>query len=395
MATSAGVGISHHRNPKVAGKEAAAQALAAAKAERADIVFMFASVGYKQAELLQVVREATGHAPLLGCSGAGIIARGEADEGNFSVAVLVLSSDELRFQHGLTRGLADDPAGVGRTIAETIAPQVAADSQGLFIFPDGLTCNFDALLRGLNEGLLAERPLPLIGGLAGENWTMGKTFQYYNDEVISDGVAWALVSGSAQVFSVLSHGCVPIGAERKVTKSAGNVIYEIDDKPVLDVLREYLTVEEVEQWLKASTNLSLGFKAPSHLKAQDEYIVRFMPTRNPEDGSVQIYTEVPAGTSVWMTRRDYDKVASGVNTMGDQILARLGDAPPKLVFHFDCAGRGKVIFRDDQKLQLLRMLQDKFGPEVPWIGLYTYGEIGPVGDYNAFHNYTAVLTVVH
>jgi hypothetical protein len=395
MGTSAGVGISHHRNPKVAGQEAAAQALAAAGIDRPDLVIMFSSVGYRQPELLQAVREATGEAPLCGCSGAGIIACGETDESNFAVAVLALRSDELRFRHGLAHGLQADSSAVGRAIAEQVAPELGDDTQALFIFPDGLTCNFDALLRGLGEVLPAERQLPLLGGLAGENWTMSKTYQYCDGEVISDGVAWMVLSGSAQILSVLSHGCVPIGAERTITRSAGNVIYEIDDKPVLEVLQEYLTVEEIEQWLRASTNLSLGFRAPSFLQQQDEYIVRFMPTRNVDEGSVQIYTEVAPGTPVWMTRRDYDKVATGIAAMGDQIIEQLGGKDAKVVFHFDCAGRGKVIFRDEQKQQLLQMLQHKVGADVPWIGLYTYGEIGPVGGHNCFHNYTAVLAILH
>ena len=394
MGTQAGVGISHHRNPKVAGREAATQALATAGITRPDFVFMFASVGYKQADLLAVVCEATGNAPLSGCSSAGVIGHTEADESNFSVGVMAIQSDELRFHHGIATGLKDDPAGVGQAIAASVRPQIGEDAKALFLFPDGLTCNYDQLVPTLERALELDRSLPILGGLAGENWTMSHTYQYCDDATVSDGVAWALLSGDVDLFSVLSHGCVPIGNRRTVTRSKGNVIYEIDNKPVLEVLDEYLTVQEKGHWLKASTNMSLGFKAPAYFEHQDEYIVRFMPTRDAEAGSVSIYTEVPEGTSVWMTRRDFDKVSAGIDDMSDQILARLGGRTPKLVLQFDCAGRGKVIFRDEQKLQLVTQLQKKVGPDVPWLGLYTYGEIGPVGEYNSFHNYTVVLTVV-
>ena len=66
-----------------------------------------------------------------------------------------------------------------------------------------------------------------------------------------------------------------------------------------------------------------------------------------------------------------------------------------MVFQFDCAGRGKVILRDQQKAQLLETLQQKIQPDGPWMGLYTYGEIGPVGDRNCFHTYTAVVLAVY
>src|SRR5260370_27290101 len=91
--------MSHHRNPKVAGREAAERALAAAGIDRPDFVFMFASVGYEQRALLDAVRVATGGAPLAGGSGEGIIAGVEADESNFSLAVLIISSPQLKFQN--------------------------------------------------------------------------------------------------------------------------------------------------------------------------------------------------------------------------------------------------------------------------------------------------------
>ena len=63
MGIQAGVGMSHHRNPRVAGQEAARQALEQAGVDKPDFVFMFATVGYNQQALLQAVRQATGGAP--------------------------------------------------------------------------------------------------------------------------------------------------------------------------------------------------------------------------------------------------------------------------------------------------------------------------------------------
>jgi hypothetical protein len=74
MTIQAGVGVSTNRNPKVAGKETARKALDVAKLERPDFVFMFATVGYPQKDILNAVRQATAQAPLCGCSEEGIIA---------------------------------------------------------------------------------------------------------------------------------------------------------------------------------------------------------------------------------------------------------------------------------------------------------------------------------
>ena len=67
MTTTAGVGMSRHHNPNVAGREAAEQALKKAGVERPDFVFMFASIGYDQHSVLRAVRDTTGGAPLSAC----------------------------------------------------------------------------------------------------------------------------------------------------------------------------------------------------------------------------------------------------------------------------------------------------------------------------------------
>jgi hypothetical protein len=71
MATKAGVGMSRHHNPNIAGREAAEQALTNAGVDRQVFVFMFASIGYDQHSVLRAVRETTGGAPPLRLFGGG------------------------------------------------------------------------------------------------------------------------------------------------------------------------------------------------------------------------------------------------------------------------------------------------------------------------------------
>jgi hypothetical protein len=191
--------------------------------------------------------------------------------------------------------------------------------------------------------------------------------------------------------SAVGNGYVPIGGERTVTRSQGNVIYEIDGKPALEVLQEYLPDRALaEDWRSYAITFALCFKAPSYMK-DDEYIFRAVPSVNATDGSVTVQTEVQEGTRVWMSSRDKEKTTVGLDRMADQIKQELGGNQPKLVFHFDCCARGKIMFRDQEKLQLLRWLRQSLGPEAPWAGFHTFGEIGPVGKHNCYHNFTAVV----
>src|SRR5215207_536145 len=108
MATKAGVGMSYHHNPTVAGREAAQQALHKTGVSKPDFVFVFGSIGYDQHSLVRAVREATGGAPLTGCSAEGTIDGDDADESNFSVVVSAISSEELKWTNGLAAGLEAD-----------------------------------------------------------------------------------------------------------------------------------------------------------------------------------------------------------------------------------------------------------------------------------------------
>src|SRR3712207_3119540 len=139
MATKAGVGMSRHHNPNIAGREAAEQALEKAGVSKADFVFMFASIGYDQHSLVRTVRETTGGAPLSGCSAEGTINGDDADESGFSVVVTAISSEELHWTNGIAAGLEDDPRAVGQRVVQNLLPHLSTDTIGLFVFPDGLT----------------------------------------------------------------------------------------------------------------------------------------------------------------------------------------------------------------------------------------------------------------
>jgi hypothetical protein len=390
MSIKAGVGMSQHHNPNVAGREAAEQALEKAGISKPEFVFMFASIGYDQPSLLQAVREATGGTPLTGCSASGTINGDDADESNFSIVVTVISSDELHWTNGIATGLEDDPGAVGKQVAEELLPHLSAETIGLFVFPDGgLTENFDHFFAGLEENLPSDQFLPLWGGGAGHRHFNAEapTFQYCDEEVVSDGVSYALLSGEAQTAWAISYSVIPIGGERIVTRSEGNVIYEIDGKPATEVLKEYLpedALTDERDWLRYAISLALCFKAPSYMK-DEEYVVRGIPRLNLTDGSITVQSDVEEGTSIWFSSRDKEKITTGFDRMATQINEQLGGEKPKLVFQFECDTRGKMMFREQEKLELLKRFRQSVGPEVPWVGFYTLGEIGPVEEHNDIH----------
>jgi hypothetical protein len=397
MGTLTGVGVSHQRHPVRAAQEAVKKALIAAGIEQPDFVFVFASLGYVPDNLLQSIREATGYCPLSGCSGQGVIVQGEADESGFSVAVMVIKSDEIRFTNQMLSHQSpstDDALSfedVGKILGHKIQMGMPTDPIALFLFTDGLTLNFDRLAVGLQSVLLTETFLPIFGGAAGSNGAMQITYQFCDDQVLSDGTVVTLISGTAQIAWAANHGCVPIGTECHVTRAEGNLIYELDHKPVFEVLREYLSEDEIARWDRTIVSFCFGIKPTSG----EEFMIRYLPRKDEAAGAVMLQTDVTEGTKIWVMRRDQDKIIEGTKRIAQSLNTQLNGKKPKFIFQFDCYGRGKSVFTEQQKQKLLRELQQDVGPMLPWLGFYTHGEISPIGHKNSFHNYTLVLTAIY
>jgi hypothetical protein len=395
MGTLAGVGVSHHRNAVKAAQEAVQKAFLAAGTEQPDFVFLFTSLGYEPEKLLQAVRQATGNCPLVGCSGQGVIVQGEADESSFSVAILAIKSDELHFSnHLVLRQQAAETLSfeqVGQTLGHKLQSDQITDAIALFLFTDGLTLNFDRLAAGLQSVLKTANPLPILGGAAGSDLEMQMTYQFCDDRVVSDGTVVALMSGNAQIAWAVNHGCVPIGTEYKITRAEGNLIYELDHKPVFEVLRQYFSDEEIDRWDRTMVSFCFGIKS----QGEEEFTIRYLPRKDQEAGAVMLQTEVTEGTGIWVMRRDQELIYQGAEHLAESLKTKLNGQVPKFIMQFDCYGRGKSIATEQQKHQLLQRLQQNIGADLPWIGFYSHGEIAPIGQQNTFHNYTLVLTAIY
>ncbi|MBN2671862.1 MAG: FIST C-terminal domain-containing protein [Deltaproteobacteria bacterium] len=393
MSLITGVGFSTNRNPQQAGMEAAQNALADAGIETPDFVFLFATVGYKQEPVLHAVLEATGNAPLSGCSGEGIIFSGEVHETNFGVLVTVVKSDEISFTNAYAVGMSENAEAMGKEIADQLQHHKADDAVSLLVFGDGLTLNFDGMMRGLMYQCSSLDAIPVMGGTASDDWSFSATYQYYNDKVFKDGAVATLICGEAEMYNASRHGCVPISEELTVTKSVENRILEIDGRSALEVIDEYLTTEEKEgEWSATNVYLAIGVRAPEFMEKYDDYLIRFMPMRDQE--AVYVPAEIAEGTKFYMTRRDHEKIAAGNQRLAEQMQQGLKGRVPRFMLQIECIGRGKVIFEDSEKQQLLKDMQQAVCPDAKWFGLYTYGEFGPVGGVNSFHNYSLVLTAI-
>jgi hypothetical protein len=96
-----------------------------------------------------------------------------------------------------------------------------------------------------------------------------------------------------------------------------------------------------------------------------------------------------------MTRRDPDRIRRSVMKSANELAARRPRQRPNLVLHFDCAGRGRIIFGERATEMAITPMQEILGRDVPWLGFHSYGEIAELGGTAYYHNYTVVLLAVY
>jgi hypothetical protein len=241
----------------------------------------------------------------------------------------------------------------------------------------------------------ATKQIPCIGALSGDNFILGNSFQYYNDRVFSDAAACILISGDAKLEFGVSHGCVPIGLEKTITRAQGNTVYTIENQTAWDFFKQYLDDKWTKFTREIRTFLDFGIKLPDDMATEyDHYIIRAPQSQN-QDDSMTFFTEIPEGTKVQIIRRDPEKTSQGAKAMAERIKARLGNRQPILVLQVDCAARGRMFFGDNVKDKGVDVMQNVLGKEIPWMGLFACGEIAPIKGVNYYHNQTAILCVFY
>lgn len=390
MPTRACAGSSKRPEARAAGAEAARQAVTGLGGAAADLCLVFATTGYATAEVLAGIRDVTGSARLVGCSAEGVIVGGQSDESYRVVGVLALQSTNLRFEPLLVPGFGDDPAKTGRELAAAVRAGWTGDEIALLLLPDGIRGDATALLQELDHGL--PKPLPVVGGGAGDALELARTEQFLDGEVTSGAVAALVIRGRGRIAVATSHGCQPIGIRRTVTAANGPWVLRIDGEPAWAVFRQYLDGEPTRLDTEGAIYLSVGMPVAGAPEGAERSLrIRTPMGLDPERGALCFPGgDLQVGTSLHLMRRDQDRIRETAQACAEELARGLHRAPA-VVFQFDCAGRGKQLFGSRAAEVLVQPLRAAFGGLVPWFGFHTYGEIAPVAGANCYHNYTVAL----
>jgi hypothetical protein len=364
------------------GALAADEALAPGQAK---LVVVFCSSSHDLPTLLREVRARSGEVPLIGCSTAGEIAT--AGPRDASVVVAALGGEGFAVETGLATEASRDLRAAGAHVARCVPDRPGLPHKVLLLLTDGLAGDQQLVVRGAHGVLGAA--VPLVGGCAGDDLKMSRTYQLYGDRVLTDAVVAAGIASEAPLGIGVRHGWRRVGEPMLVTSSAGNHVYALDDQPALDVYLEHLGVDEPdhadqEGLARLALMHPLGLSRPS---GEDQ--VRFIGGGDFVERSLSCIAEVPQGALVWIMQGDARSVLEATDAAGGDSLDALDGRPPLGMFAFDCIARRGVLGEEGLRTEIDRLATLASG--APVAGFYTYGEIARTRGVRGFHNQTLVV----
>ncbi|HEX9454088.1 MAG TPA: FIST N-terminal domain-containing protein [Candidatus Binatia bacterium] len=387
----AGVGQSNSSSTAVAAEEAVAQALAQAGSARADCVVAFFSAEHAASgdELAATIRRAAGTDRIAGCSAVGVLTSNGEVEGGHGLAVLALCAEQLQCQPLLFKPLREHEIDIGVELARVAAPSEASGTL-LALFPDTYSGQPQRLLESLHD----ERGFtPVVGAGASENGAAQATYQLGPGGVVSDAVAGIHLAGSFQTSIEITQGCQPITPPLVITRSERNLIYEINERPALEVFAGLLKGPLAEDLRRALMVLFVGLPADRLINsvAPGQYLVRNIIGIDPNKGVLGVAEEVTEGESMIFVMRDGERARDDLNQMLQRQSANLGGRKPAFGFYFNCCARGSSLYGIPgiDTAYIKQALGD-----FPLIGMFGGYELAPLGRANHLFAYTGVLALI-
>ncbi|NQS99885.1 MAG: FIST C-terminal domain-containing protein [Candidatus Omnitrophica bacterium] len=373
MSAHVGLGTSEVEDAFLAGNLAAKAACQQIPEASPDLLLVFASVRFNQAQLLRGIKSVCPEATILGCSTAGEITT--AGSTKDSVAIMGFDSEAmgLSFATGLGCGLSQDARAAGQKCAQEAIRAKLSKRQVFVMFPDGLSGNGSEVTKGVQEVLGTS--FPVVGGSAGDDFRFKKTYQYYNGKALNDSVAGILLGGEISVGIGIRHGWSAIGKTHKVSQAKGNIINRLDAKPAFRIYRDYFgeAAEDLKRldWAKVGTIYPLGMSIPG----EEEYLIRYV-FRATESEDLVCAAEVPEGSQVRLMITDKEGVINAAREATLKAKENLKDANILAVIIFDSIARKRVLGKNAQ--DEIKMIQNTLGRKIPIIGFYSYGEQAPL-----------------
>lgn len=322
-------------------------------------------------------------AHILGCSTSGEICGTRVSDNS-----LVVTAVNFEFsQFNGTQVNLDEVDGSSYEAGVCLARSLDQnDLMHVFLLSDGLNVNGSDLARGL----VAQLPdnVKVTGGLAGDSDRFEETVVVWDEALRPKTIAALGLYGKRLRIGYGSlGGWDPFGPERLVTRSRGNVLYELDGRSALDLYKEYLG--EHSSGLPAT-----GLLFPLNLRHEETKtaVVRTILSIDEVEQSMTFAGDIPRGSYTRLMKANFDRLIDGAIGAAQQCIDSTDAVSPQLAILISCVGRKQVLKqRTEEEVEGVR---DILGEQAVLTGFYSYGELCPVaqGAECELHNQTMTIT---
>ncbi|MFA5997033.1 MAG: FIST N-terminal domain-containing protein [Candidatus Paceibacterota bacterium] len=326
------------------------------------------------------------HSHIVTCSTSGEILGTEVSDGTISLTAIYFEKTGVQVsQTEITESSESFEA--GKRLAAGLPKEGLAHTM---IFSDGLKVNGTALVRGIAE-VLGEN-IQITGGLAGDGSSFKETLVGVDGIPTSGKIVLVGFYGTDLKVGYGSFGgWDPFGPERLITRSKDNVLYELDNKPALELYKRYLGDRAKD--LPAS-----GLFFPLSMRITDKSgrtteVIRTCLAINENEQSITFAGDMPEGSSVRLMKVGFESLIDGAEDAARESIGVSTETKPDLAILVSCVARKLVLSeRTEEELEAVRQI---LGGNALLAGFYSYGEISPTAemrDCSQLHNETMTIT---
>jgi len=399
----AGVGYCDEHDSIEAGRRAGRQAVERAGGGEPGLVLAFGGGAHDPRLVYEGIRSEVGQAPIVGGSTIGVITNQQLGYRGFEVGAAALPAD-LVYHMAAAGGLDRGGVEAGLELGRALAPRRNPEERAALLFyesvasppPPAPVLNASShLLDGFAQGLGKSPPAILGAGLMGGfDFSVGR--QFCGHEVGEQCAAAVLLCGDCRVHSRIMHGCEPISTYHTITRVEGAVVYEIDERPALDVIDELMGDQPWRGQLPVLL-LTLGVNHGDRFGPYDEesYVSRLIAGLIPEERAIVLFeADFEKGSQFQFMRRSHELMEESAERGCAEALAEVRGAglEPFLALYVDCAGR-TASFAGVEREEA-EIVQRHVGDDIPLLGFYSGVEIAPLLGKSRGLDWTGVLILL-
>ena len=326
------------------------------------------------AELLfNELRVSLGAKHIVGCTAGGVLGSGLEIEDAVGTSVIAARLP----------GVVVEPI-AGLDAGDEFLPQ---DARLCILLADPFTTSTERVLQGLDR---SGPGVPVIGGVASWAVSPGQNRLVSDDGVTDSGFVGVVLRGSVDVDVVVSQGCRPVGGQFTITSCTGNVINELDKEAPLQILEQvFVDAGQSDQNLMRSGILvGRGVSVDPEALGRGSFLVRGVIGADKESGAISVADHMKEDEIVQFHVRDAMTARDDLEML---LTPQAFEEKASGALLFTCNGRGEHFFgRPNVDVSIVGKA---LGEDVPIAGFFCGGEIGPIGDSNFIHGYTASVAI--